>query len=247
MKKIQWHALKILIILFAILFVPDYQLFAQIHSHRLQQADSLFQAKQYTQSLEHYKTILKQEQYSPSMLLKMAFVEEGLNNVGEALYYLNLYYLATKDAATLDKMEELSRKYSLEGYQTTEADRALSFYHDYYLQTSITLAAIIFFLFSVAVFMKRKHHNPVAPVVVLLFFTAALAVHTYLGTKISTGIILQPNTYLMKGPSAGASVLAIINGGHRVEIVGKKDVWLEIEWKGERAYIKHNNLLPVTL
>ena len=42
------------------------------------------------------------------MLLKMAYIQEGLNHVGQALYYLNLYYLASKDKSVLGKMEELA-------------------------------------------------------------------------------------------------------------------------------------------
>ena len=48
-------------------------------------------------------------------------------------------------------------------------------------------------------------------------------------------------------PSAGASVVAILTAGHRVEVVGKKDVWLKIRWDGETVYIKEGNILPISL
>jgi uncharacterized protein YgiM (DUF1202 family) len=67
------------------------------------------------------------------------------------------------------------------------------------------------------------------------------------GEKNDEGIVGEPNTYLMDGPSAGASVIAVIDEGHLVEIVGKVDVWYEISWNGNRAFIKENSLLPVRL
>jgi hypothetical protein len=51
----------------------------------------------------------------------------------------------------------------------------------------------------------------------------------------------------MKGPSAGSSVVDVIDGGHRIEVVGRQDVWLKVLWDGSVAYVKENNILPITL
>ncbi len=51
----------------------------------------------------------------------------------------------------------------------------------------------------------------------------------------------------MNGPSAGASVISIVRDGHRVQVLGKEDVWLKVQWGEGVAYIKENNLLPVKL
>ncbi len=61
------------------------------------------------------------------------------------------------------------------------------------------------------------------------------------------GIIGNSNTFLMDGPSPGSSVVDIVEEGHRVEIVGKKDVWLQVLWNGEVAYVREGNMLPVRL
>ena len=68
----------------------------QVSSFRLGQADSLYEKKQYTQSLEHYQAMLQKGEYTPAMLLKMAYIEEGLGRVGQALYCLDrlIYMLA---------------------------------------------------------------------------------------------------------------------------------------------------------
>jgi hypothetical protein len=181
------------------------------------------------------------------MLLKMAYIEEGLNRVGQALYYLNLYYLATNDKMALAKMEELAERNRLDGYENSDADIAFALYYDYRQQISLGLIVITIFLLSLIYYRRRKGRRPMATSVLLFTLLILFAAHLNLGEKNDTGIVGEPNTYLMDGPSAGASVIAVIDEGHRVEIVGKTDVWYEILWNGNRAYIKENSLLPVRL
>jgi hypothetical protein len=219
----------------------------QVSGFRLQQADSLYIEKKYTQSLEHYRTILGQNQYTPAMLLKMAYIEEGLNHVGPALYYLNLYYVASNDKTVLTKMEELATRYNLEGYENSDADQALTVYHDYHFHITLALSVIVIFLVALAFSIRKKGSRPLATGVLTAIVLLLLFVHVNMGEKISLGIVGLSNTFLMEGPSPGAPLVAIVNEGHRVEIIGKKDVWVEVLWDGERAYVKEGNLLPVEL
>jgi uncharacterized protein YgiM (DUF1202 family) len=197
--------------------------------------------------LEQYQAILSQKEYTPAMLLKMAYIEEGLNRAGQALYYLNLYYLATNDKMVLTKMEELASRNRLDGYENSDADIALALYYDYRQQITLGLTAMAIFLLSLIYYRRREGQRPVATSVLLFTLLILLAVHLNLGDQNDTGIVGEPNTYLMDGPSAGATVIAVIDEGHRVEIVGKTDVWYEILWNGNHAYIKENSLLPVRL
>jgi hypothetical protein len=220
--------------------------FAQTSTYRLKTADSLFAAKRYTQSLEHYESILKQKQYSPAMLLKMAFMEEGLNHIGPAMYYLNVYYLVTHDKAVLEKMETLAQKHNLDGYKTTDADRFFSFYHDHFMSISLALGAVALFLFTIIAYMKqREKQKPVFATVTLVVVVVALVYHINLAGNQASAIITTPKTYLMDGPSAGANVLAIVSDGHRVEVLGHNDVWMKIKWNEEEGYIRENCLQPV--
>src|SRR6185436_7100842 len=92
----------------------------------LAKADSLYSSKQYTQALDFYQLLHKSGQYTPAMLLKVAHIQEGLGRLGESLYYLNLYFLATDDQQALKKMEELAKKNNLEGYETSETTHFLA-------------------------------------------------------------------------------------------------------------------------
>lgn len=248
MKIIQRPYLKIPAIFIILMFSTFHFSAAQTSGFRLQTADSLFTAKRYTQSLEHYEEILKQRQYTPAMLLKMAYVHEGLNQIGPAMYYLNLYYLATHDKSVLEKMGDLAGKFNLEGYETTDTDRFFSFYLDHHLYISLTLVAFIILVLSIMYHTRtRLARRPVVSAIAVCLLLVTLSVHQLYGTRITRGITSDPSTYLMDGPSAGASVIRIIGDGHRVEVIGKKDVWMKIKWHDEIAYVKQNSVRPVRL
>ncbi len=243
----QSRVLKIVGALLILLPLSFHLLHAQISGYRLQQADSLYLEKKYTQSLEHYQTILSQNQYTPAMLLKMAHIQEGLNHIGDALYYLNLYYIASNDKSVLEKMDELATRYNLEGYEMSDADQAMSFYRDYHSYITLALAAIAIFFAALAYSFKRKGQRPIASSIVTVLVLMVLFYHVNMGGKVSMGIVGSSNTLLMKGPSPGAPLLEIVGEGHRVEIVGKNDVWMQVLWQGEVAYVREGNMLEVSL
>lgn len=224
------------------------QVFSQSSSHRLRTADSLFQTKRYTQSFQHYEEMLKQNQFTPAMLLKMAFIKEGLLQIGESMYYLNLYFIATHDEAALDKMKELASKYNLEGYEASETDKLLTTYYDNYNYISLAVLALLILAFALTFFTRfRLKRKPVVSFALVAFFGATLFIHLYYGERIQTGIITNTSTYLMSGPSSASNVVEIINDGHKVEVIGKKDVWLKIKWAGDVAYVKQGTVIPIKL
>jgi hypothetical protein len=248
MKIIQRRFLKFLTLAIALTLSTFTSSRAQTSHFRLHTADSLFEAKRYTQSLEHYEEILRQKQYTPAMLLKMAFIYEGLNQIGSAMYYLNLYYLATNDKSTRAKMDELATKYDLEGYDTTDSDRFQTFYLDHHLSISLLLAALIILMLSMMYRKRMKmHQRPVGSAVVIVVLLALLFTHQQFGIAETKGVIAKASTYVMDGPSAGASVIDVVSDGHRVEVMGKQDVWMKIRWENEVAYVKENALRSLRL
>ena len=214
----------------------------------LQRADSLFQQKRYTQSFEIYNTLFESHRYSPAMLLKMAYVQEGLNRISQSAYYLNLYYLATQDESAITKMEELADKYRLEGYAPSQFDKFMSIYNEYRNLITLSLtSAVVFLIALMSVQRLRFHSKPYAAWGVFIVLSIIFLVHLNFSERYSKAIIVNNNTYLMNGPSAGASVISIVRDGHRVQVLGKEDVWLKVQWGDRVAYIKETNLLPVKL
>jgi len=211
-------------------------------------ADSLFQQKRYTQSFEVYQSILQGHEYSPAMLLKMAYVQEGLNRIAQSVYYLNLYYLVTQDETVLLKMEEVSNKYRLEGYAPSETETVYALYRQHHLKITLGIVVTLVFLFTlVSVQRVRYHKKPYTAWALLVLVSTILLVHINWGEGRTNAIISKNNTYIMDGPSAGASVVSIVREGHRVKMKGKTDVWVKVEWGDKDVYIKETNLLPVTL
>lgn len=214
----------------------------------LSHADSLFNSKQYTQALQHYQSIFASGRYSPAMLLRMAYIQEGLNHLGESLYYLNLYFLATDDVQALKKMEELAKKNNLQGYETDEFTRIFGWLQEHYASIALAIASICLFVLA---FMyaqtTRRQEKPLLSGVALLLMLAVLYLHVNFSKKAQRAIVAGQPTYLMSGPSAASSVVAIIGEGHQLQIKGQQDVWLKVTWKDEEVWVKEGLVREVRL
>lgn len=243
----QSRVLKIVKLSLFLLLFP-LMLSAQPNSPLLVRADSLFKQKRYIQSLELYQKLFEDHRYTPAMLLRMAYVEEGLNNVSRSAYYLNLYYLATQDEDALVKLEELAIKNRLEGYVTDEIDGLRSFYLTHRALITYILLGVAILAMAIALTQRLVMKNrPVGEFVTLCIVTVLFMLHISQQSMWEKAIIAKDNTYIMNGPSAGASVLAIVRDGHRVEILGKKDVWTKVKLGESEGYIRTSSLLPVKL
>lgn len=240
----QIRTFKILVFLFLGLISFSETSYSQGFNNELKTADSLFQQKRYTQSLAIYENIVRSEQKaSPAMLLKMAFIYESLEDLSNALFTLNSYYKLTSDKKVLTKMQELADANELEGYSTNDFDLFLKFFDEnrsYFVFITLALSVLILSM----IFKRKKKLNEKSVgltmgLVAVIFLAFYLINLSNLAPK---GIISSANAYLMTGPSAGSDLLEIAGEGHKVEIIGKKDIWLEIKWKTGRAYIRENNI-----
>ncbi len=217
---------------------------AQTGSSSLKMADSLFAESKFTESFVIYEELLEsRKQSSPQMLLKMAFIKEGLKDYSKALYYLNLYYLQTTDKRVLKKMEELARNHDLTGYEYSDWEFFMMLYRKYNNYITYFLSALALLFFGIIFRQKRRHSSrPVATGILLTFVLAIFFFHINFSDKYNKGIIVQADAYLMDAPSSGADLVNIVDKGHRVKVLDKKDVWVEIEWQGDKAFIRENNI-----
>ncbi len=244
MKNKQKAISKILVL---ILFLLSHSLSAQSSGEQIKKADSLFAAKQYTQSLELYKEVLNKHEYSEAMLLKMAFIQEGLGQISESLYYLNLYHKVSDDDLALSKMEELAKKHRLQGYAESQSWKVSLLFRKYYDIIFKVLTGMAIFLLALLIYLKRKKLNPMPIAITLSAFLALLFFHVNFSQNTNTGIVHYNSTYLMSGPSAGSSVVEIIDEGHLLDILGKKDVWVHTKWMNQDVYVKEDQILVVEL
>lgn len=224
--------------------LPFFTMAQSAAQQSLDVADSLFEAKKYTESFDIYDSLLNDvKASSPAMLLKMAFIKEGLGDFSNAEYYLNLYYLRTSDIRVLQKMKELAEANSLTGYDYSDFNHIQTWFYKYFDYVMYLLLALAVLLLAITYHQKFKlGNNGLASGIFLVLILAILFSTLNFGRNYKQAIIGQNNTYLMSGPSAGAEVLEIIDKGHRVSIKETQDVWVRIEWDDKEAYVKSDKI-----
>lgn len=217
---------------------------SQGNEELLQKADSLFEQNLYTQSLTVYNQLYEdQNAYTPQMLLKMAYILEGLGEHSKALYYLNTYYDKTLDKAVLTKMEELASQHKLSGYQITDTDLLLGYYYKYLPILVFMGLALCMGLCLIVISNKKKGKKTLPPSIALFIALLLLAYMNNADGKHKSGIVSNHATYLRTAPSSASGVIDVIGAGHKVSIIGDEDVWVKIMWDGAPAYVRKNQLL----
>ncbi len=235
--------MKLFKYIFFILFLITLKIDAQSINAQLSVADSLFSARRYTQSLDLYKDVYNSGQATPAMLLKMAYSEEALDNLGNALVYLHDYHRFTSDDKVLDKMDELAQVNALEGYKESEFEQVESVLKDFRYIIFLVLVALAGVVFAMMFRKFRKHEEKSLGLAVSFVFSLALAIYVLNFTNENpSGIIMTDNAFIMSGPSAAAELIEVVDQGHKVDLVGANDIWVEIIWRGKRAFVRESNI-----
>ncbi|MDQ3291591.1 MAG: SH3 domain-containing protein [Bacteroidota bacterium] len=233
--------LALFFVFFTLSFQPTY---SQDNNFSIKIADSLFNQKQYTEALAKYEEILiNNQQYSPRMLLKMAFIKEGLRDYTGAMYYLHLYYSKTPNRAVLRKMEDLAQSHQLTGYEYSDLQFFKTQFNKFYLHLleGMLLLAVIIFTFTIF----RRKNKPVSNSfkIGLTLYLAFIFYYINFLDFGQEGIIRHNRIPVMSAPSAGATWFATANKGHKLKLTGEKDIWYEVRWKNQKAYIRKQNIL----
>ena len=214
---------------------------------KIKQADALFAQKKYTESLNLYEEVFKMNpKASPNMLIKMAFVSEGLGNYTNTLYYLSLYYQYTPNDKTLQHMEDIAHTYRLKGYEHSDLDFIRVLYQRYFSFLATGLLFICIVGFVVLLYLYYNNKKITLRYKIPLLITLSVVFFLFRSTEeFSLGIVIQDKSYLMNAPSSGADLIKVIGKGHRVRVLDKQDVWYKILWNGQELFIKEINLRPI--
>ena len=233
--------LKNTIILFSVLYLVA---IFPVQSQTIERGDSLFIAEKYTEAFEDYNKIFESGFFTPAMLLKMAFIKEGLGDHTLSLYFLEAYYQQTGDREALIKMSEIASNDQYQGYAINDFQFFESnlIKYGHYLQ--LTLSTVILIMLILLLRTKKGDLSLVGLSAVLFICLTALLLTTndFIGS--SQAIIYEPAT-LMSGPSGASEPIERIGQGHKVEIIDRSTVWTEIEWNGQRSFIRNSKLLPL--
>ena len=231
---------------FLVLFLSVSQpVYSQNLTSTHQTADSLYKNKQYLKSLALYRQILNSGQaYSPQMLLKMAYMEEALQHYHQSMYYLNLYYNLHPSRSVLKKMESVAQAQGLAGYVYRDADFFRTQFKKYYLKIMELL--LIAGVATVTVMLLKRRHSffrKRAFRVGFLLYLGFLLYYINFLTFRQKGIIQPRQAALMAQPSAGGQWLTNLGPGNRLRITGETDIWYQVQWEDNDAYIRKKNLL----
>lgn len=218
---------------------------AQSPTDRLATADSLYATHQYTRALALYEVLHTQEHvYTPQMLLKMAYIHEGLQHYTRSMYYLQQYYSKQPSRSVLQKMEEVGLQQQLSGYLYTDWDFFKTQFYKYYgqlINVLLFLAAMIVTLLVIR--WRRNQRLATSTKIGFLLYLGFIFYFANFLTLGQQGIIQHANVPIMTAPSAGAGFIGSVGVGHKVRILGEQDIWYRIAWQDQTAYIRKNNLL----
>jgi hypothetical protein len=212
----------------------------------LSRADSLFERQEYSKALEGYQQMLAQGYYTPQALLKMSYIQEGLGKGAQSLYSLSLLNRLSPDEATLRKLAEAGEEQSLEGYGVSDDAYFLFLFRQYREPILLGWALLALLGLGLLAWMRRRQYGLAAPAVLFVLYCAAGLWLANGYSPAARGIVLGQQVYLMDAPSAGAGLVASVGPGHRLRVLGEHDIWCEVEWQGQVAYLRRHQiqLLP---
>ena len=207
-----------------------------------QKADSLFNLKRYSESKILYDSIFyKENKYSNSMLLKMATIEESLDNYEKSIYYLELFQKNKNENKVLDKINDIVDDKNLNGFENSDKKIFINIYKKYrsnILALLLTLISIIFIVNLVRYFRK----NVINFILPFFYISSILSLLIINIKPPSDAIVFKDYTFIMKEPSSGSDLYSILNKGDKLIVSKDLEVWYEIILNGKKRYVRKKNV-----
>jgi hypothetical protein len=235
---------KIFLISVCLYLLTLFSASASAPANPLQKGDSSFSRHRFSEAKAFYEqAFFEQKKTTPAALLKLSFIETSLDNPVMALFYLHQFYLFNPDPRVKNKIEEIAAQNKLLGYSVDEADYAFFLYRSYRKWGQGALLMISFILFCLLFYRKvRKMSLGYSPIFTCIFLAAAAYFYNF-SLPYKRAILADERIFLMSGPSGGASVVSVLDKGHRIEWIRENDIWYEIKWNDKKGWIKKSQLL----
>ena len=226
-------------ILFITLFVSLTTCYSQAS---LQEADSLFANGKYTEAFEIFDSIHKEGQATEAMLLKMAFIKEGLSQPAEAIIYLSEHYKLSGDRRSFEKISELAEEQAFFGYESSDKEiilNAIRKYQELILGFAFLLSVIL--LFQLYKKRQQKEFSLLNLFLQLILVIVIVLVSNNFLQK-DEAILRNNGTLVVSSPSAAGEPVDILAKGHKVKIIQESEVWAQIEFDGLSGYVRKSQL-----
>lgn len=230
--------------IYSILLLISFNTFSQ--EEELMGADSLFYNENYTESKKIYDSIFYiNKYYSESMLLKMAVIEEKLNNYEKSIYYLSIIQRKNSDKLIQEKINKIILKNELDTYDLSDKDYLNELFLKYKSKLLTILITLISLIFTANIFIISKNNKPnffLKGFYILSFLT--LVIINYKVPRI--GIVSDNNTFIMNEPSSASDVFMIIKKGEKLKITNNNiEAWYEVSMNNKKKFIRKKNLYIV--
>jgi tetratricopeptide (TPR) repeat protein len=214
----------------------------QANNQTLNLADSLFNSQNYKEALVMYENLLIQEQsYTPSMLLKMAFITEGMGDYPKTTLYLSKYYDYNPNQRITNKIKTLTDQSNLHGYNVSDGEQFFRLVVEQREKIIFFLGLCLVISLVLIIKYRDKADKPrfflPSFIIIILIFLA----NNFLYTP-QRAIITGSPTLIMDKPTAGGNLIRKVDVGHRVKVNSSKDIWYEIEWEDQKAFVKKQSL-----
>jgi len=208
----------------------------------LDKADSLFNLKIYTEAKLIYDSLyFKESLYSESMLLKMALIEEGLENYEKSIYYLSQYQSINNNESSEIKIQKIANNYDLEGYEKNDFDYLQNILKKNRIIIIYSLLLLILLIFIINIYRILK--NKKAPTLVPTFYVISILFLLIININLpKSGIVYFENTFIMEKPSSGSNLYQIVKKGDKLKIIGEESVWYKIKINETEKYIRKKNI-----
>ena len=183
----------------------------------LNKADSLFNLKIYTEAKLIYDSLYyKENLYSESMLLKMALIEEGLENYEKSIYYLSQYQSINNNESSEIKIQKIANNYDLEGYEKNDFDYLQNILKKNRIIIIYSLLLLILLIFIINIYRILK--NKKAPTLVPTFYVISILFLLIININLpKSGIVYFENTFIMEKPSSGSNLYQIVKKGDKLK------------------------------
>lgn len=204
-------------------------------------ADSLFDSKNYTDAKFLYDNLYFEKKIeSQDLILKLAYVNEGLKKYEWTLYFLEQFLKVNpEDEKTKEKILKIAENNKFKGFEISDVKHIKAFiflYKDYLLGGLVTLILI---LFGINIFFRKN--KMIAQILILSFVILSLSYWISYQESFKEAIIIN-DALLMDSPSAAGQLIQKIKPGHKATILKNIDVWSEIMIGKNSYFIKTSQL-----
>ena len=220
------------------LFITQFS-FSQVPESELKTADSLFLNKKFTQSLKIYEKLTAEGYYTDALLLKMAYIYEGLEDYPKSLYYLSELNKLSPNEALDSKIKTLAINNGLDGYDTSDEETFNKVNAIFFRILSIVILIALAVLAVYYIILKNTSKS-----ILWSFFICSVlwALINFIDTTTKNAIIWKEHTYLMQSPAASSDVIDIIPRGTRFLVEDENELWVKLIDGENEYYVKRENV-----